>query len=40
MSGLGGDSSDAAAVLRGLNQLWELGLSQNKITGNDTRAWL
>ncbi len=27
LSGLGGDSSDAAAVLIGLNQLWELGLS-------------
>ncbi len=26
LSGLGGDSSDATAVLRGLNQLWGLGL--------------
>lgn len=31
VSGLGGDSSDAAAALRGLNKLWELGLSQEKL---------
>jgi len=31
MSGLGGDSSDAAAVLRGLNGLWELGLSRTEL---------
>ena len=31
VAGLGGDSSDAAATLRGLNQLWELGLPQRKL---------
>jgi len=31
ISGLGGDSSDAAAILRGLNRLWELGLSQEEL---------
>jgi len=31
VSGLGGDSSDAAATLRGLNKLWTLGLSQEKL---------
>ncbi len=33
VSGLGGDSSDAAAVLRGLNRLWGLGLSLPELTG-------
>jgi 4-diphosphocytidyl-2-C-methyl-D-erythritol kinase len=31
MAGLGGDSSDAAALLRGLNELWVLGLPREKI---------
>ena len=31
VSGLGGDSSDAAATLHGLNELWELGLSREKL---------
>jgi 4-diphosphocytidyl-2-C-methyl-D-erythritol kinase len=31
LSGLGGDSSDAAAVLRGLSQLWGLGLSLGEL---------
>ena len=31
LAGLGGDSSGAAAVLRGLNELWELDLSMEKL---------
>jgi len=31
VSGLGGDSSDAAATLRGLNKLWGLGLSLGEL---------
>ena len=31
VSGLGGDSSNAAATLRGLNKLWELGLSLKEL---------
>src|SRR4030042_1270967 len=31
MSGLGGDSSDTAALLRGLNELWNLDLSEEKL---------
>ncbi len=31
VSGLGGDSSDAVAILRGLNKLWELGLSRDEL---------
>jgi len=33
VSGLGGDSSDAAALLRGLNELWDLKLSEEKLAG-------
>lgn len=33
LSGLSGDSSDAAATLCGLNRLWELGLSREELLG-------
>jgi len=32
-AGLGGGSTDAAAVLRGLNKLWSLGLSLEELAG-------
>ena len=32
LSGLGGDSSDAAATLSGLNDLWRLGLSRSDLS--------
>jgi 4-diphosphocytidyl-2-C-methyl-D-erythritol kinase len=31
MSGLGGDSSDAAAVIKGLNELWRLGIAAESL---------
>jgi len=37
VSGLGGDSSDAAAVLRGLNRLWGLDLAQEELLKLATR---
>jgi 4-diphosphocytidyl-2-C-methyl-D-erythritol kinase len=33
VSGLGGDSSDAAAALKGLNRLWELDLPRERLLG-------
>ncbi|MBI4296259.1 MAG: 4-(cytidine 5'-diphospho)-2-C-methyl-D-erythritol kinase [Chloroflexi bacterium] len=37
LSGLGGDSSDAAATLRGLNELWGLGLSLETLSRSAAR---
>ena len=36
-AGLGGGSSDAAAVLKGLNTLWKTGLSQDQLISLGTR---
>jgi 4-diphosphocytidyl-2-C-methyl-D-erythritol kinase len=33
-SGLGGDSSDAAAVIKGLNQLWDLRMTREEMSGS------
>lgn len=33
LSGLGGDSSDAVALLKALNTMWKLNLSDEKLTG-------
>jgi len=37
LSGLGGDSSDAAAILLGLNKLWGLGLPASELAGLASR---